>query len=128
MITADPGRRQERLNEVMGLLGREAAPGDLLLSFAPHVFAELPDTLALGLPAPALAARLRDHYDFFARSIPPSTQLYRGLPGLHVVVRNLDHFSRFLLDKLLAQAEVDDVNSSFVLRTVKRAQGLALGD
>ena len=90
MITADPGRRQERLNEVMGLLGREAAPGDLLLSFAPHVFAELPDTLALGLPAPALAARLRDHYDFFARSIPPSTQLYRGLPGLHVVVRNPD--------------------------------------
>ena len=45
---------------------------------------------------------------------------------LHVVVRNLDHFSRFLLDRLLAQAEVDDVNSSFVLRTVKRAQGLAL--
>ena len=43
MITADPGRRQERLNEVMGLLGREAAPGDLLLSFAPHVFAGLPD-------------------------------------------------------------------------------------
>lgn len=45
---------------------------------------------------------------------------------LHVVVRNLEHFSRFLLDKLLAQAEVDDVNSSFVLRTVKRAQALPL--
>ena len=44
---------------------------------------------------------------------------------LHVVVRNLDHFSGFLLDKLLAQAEVADVNSSFVLRTVKRAPGLA---
>ncbi|HQY50099.1 MAG TPA: Lrp/AsnC family transcriptional regulator, partial [Thermomonas sp.] len=36
------------------------------------------------------------------------------------------HFSRFLLDKLLAQAEVADVNSSFVLRTVKRAQGLSM--
>ena len=34
--------------------------------------------------------------------------------------------SRFLLDKLLAQAEVADVNSSFVLRTVKRAQGLSM--
>lgn len=45
---------------------------------------------------------------------------------LHVVVRDLEHFSRFLLDKLLAQAEVDDVNSSFVLRTVKRAQALPL--
>lgn len=45
---------------------------------------------------------------------------------LHVIVRDLDHFSRFLLDKLLAQAQVDDVNSSFVLRTVKRAQALPL--
>ena len=45
---------------------------------------------------------------------------------LHVVVGGLEHFSRFLLDKLLAQAEVADVNSSFVLRTVKRAQGFAM--
>jgi Lrp/AsnC family leucine-responsive transcriptional regulator len=44
---------------------------------------------------------------------------------LHVVVRDLEHFSRFLLDKLLAQAEVADVNSSFVLRTVKRTQALS---
>ena len=45
---------------------------------------------------------------------------------LQVVVRDLEHFSRFLLDKLLAQAEVADVNTSFVLRTVKRAQALPL--
>jgi Lrp/AsnC family leucine-responsive transcriptional regulator len=45
---------------------------------------------------------------------------------LHVVVTGLEHFSRFLLDNLLAQAEVDDVNSSFVLRTVKHAQALSL--
>lgn len=45
---------------------------------------------------------------------------------LHVIVAGLEHFSRFLLDKLLAQAEVADVNSSFVLRTVKGFSGLPL--
>src|SRR5690606_9117754 len=38
---------------------------------------------------------------------------------LHIYVRDLDHFSAFLLDKLLNAAGVADVNSSFVLRTVK---------
>ncbi|MFT4197338.1 MAG: Lrp/AsnC family transcriptional regulator [Pseudoxanthomonas sp.] len=46
---------------------------------------------------------------------------------LHVQVRDLEHFSRFLLDRLLAQAGVADVNSSFVLRTIKADTGLPLG-
>ena len=46
---------------------------------------------------------------------------------LHVVVQDLEHFSRFLLDRLLNQAGVADVNSSFVLRTVKAFRGLPLG-
>lgn len=45
---------------------------------------------------------------------------------LHVVVQDLEHFSRFLLDKLLNAAGVADVNSSFVLRAVKTNGGLAL--
>ena len=45
---------------------------------------------------------------------------------LHVVVSDLEHFSRFLLDHLLNDAGVADVNSSFVLRTVKAARGLPL--
>jgi Lrp/AsnC family leucine-responsive transcriptional regulator len=45
---------------------------------------------------------------------------------LQVAVRDLDHFSRFLLDRLLTQAGVADVNSSFVLRTVKAFRGLPL--
>ncbi len=45
---------------------------------------------------------------------------------LQVVVRDLDHFSRFLLDRLLNQPAVEDVNSSFVLRTVKAWRGLPL--
>ncbi|MCI1711238.1 MAG: Lrp/AsnC family transcriptional regulator [Chiayiivirga sp.] len=45
---------------------------------------------------------------------------------LHVVVADLDHFSRFLLDHLLNAAGVADVSTSFVLRAVKQAQGLPL--
>ncbi|HVF34285.1 MAG TPA: Lrp/AsnC family transcriptional regulator [Candidatus Saccharimonadia bacterium] len=44
---------------------------------------------------------------------------------LHVYVEDLDHFSRFLLDRLLASG-VSDVNSSFVLRTVKHTRVLPL--
>jgi Lrp/AsnC family leucine-responsive transcriptional regulator len=45
---------------------------------------------------------------------------------LRIVVQDLEHFSRFLLDRLLNQAGVADVNSSFVLRTVKASGGLPL--
>ena len=46
---------------------------------------------------------------------------------LQVVVQDLEHFSRFLLDRLLNNAGVADVNSSFVLRTVKQTRALPLG-
>jgi Lrp/AsnC family leucine-responsive transcriptional regulator len=46
---------------------------------------------------------------------------------MHVYVADLAHFSRFLLDQLLNDAGVADVNSSFVLRTVKRSPSLPLG-
>lgn len=45
---------------------------------------------------------------------------------LHVFVADLQDFSRFLLDRLLNAAGVADVNSSFVLRTVKRSAALPL--
>jgi Lrp/AsnC family transcriptional regulator, leucine-responsive regulatory protein len=45
---------------------------------------------------------------------------------LQVSVADLEHFSRFLLDTLLASAAVADVNTSFVLRTVKADRGLPL--
>ncbi|HEY8586784.1 MAG TPA: Lrp/AsnC family transcriptional regulator [Rhodanobacter sp.] len=45
---------------------------------------------------------------------------------LHVYVADLKDFSRFLLDHLLNAAGVADVNSSFVLRTVKRSPSLPL--
>lgn len=45
---------------------------------------------------------------------------------LQVYVHDLEHFSRFLLDRLLNASGVADVNSSFVLRTVKGFTGLPL--
>ena len=61
---------------------------ELLRSFAPVVYAALPDSVALGLSAEALTRRMLDYYRFFVREFPPPTQVYRGLPGIHVVVRN----------------------------------------
>ncbi|NDK38861.1 Lrp/AsnC family transcriptional regulator [Pseudoxanthomonas gei] len=46
---------------------------------------------------------------------------------LQVVVQDLEHFSSFLLDKLINATGVADVNSSFVLRTVKQTRALPLG-
>lgn len=45
---------------------------------------------------------------------------------LHVMVQDLEHFSQFLLDRLLNASGVADVNSSFVLRTVKAFRGVPL--
>ena len=45
---------------------------------------------------------------------------------MHVVVSDLEHFSRFLLDRLLNESGVADVNSSFVLRTVKQTRELPI--
>ncbi|HVR71428.1 MAG TPA: NAD-glutamate dehydrogenase domain-containing protein [Vicinamibacteria bacterium] len=90
MITSDPHQRAAKLAQVREILTRQAAAEDreLLLSFASVVFAETPDRVALGLSPDALAARLMDQFRFVVREMPPPTQLYKGLPGLHVVARN----------------------------------------
>ncbi|HEV7500102.1 MAG TPA: hypothetical protein VGQ33_08875, partial [Vicinamibacteria bacterium] len=90
MITADPGRRAARLDELKGALARRATPEDrdLLLSFAPVVFSGMPDRIALGLPTEALATRMLAAFRFVAREIPHAIQLYKGLPGIHVSARN----------------------------------------
>jgi Lrp/AsnC family leucine-responsive transcriptional regulator len=92
--------------------------------------------LGLGLHA-FVRVQLRQHdpqtVEAFARSVNEWDEVVacNALTGdmdslLQVVVRDLDHFSRFLLDRLLGQAGVEDVNSSFVLRTVKPMRGLPL--
>jgi glutamate dehydrogenase len=90
MVHGDPQQRSARLAEVTEILKREAPPEDrdLLLGLAPVLFAAMPERLALGLPAPAVAARLAFHFRFVVREMPPAHQLYKGLPGIHVSVRN----------------------------------------
>lgn len=95
-----------------------------------------PEHLGLGLQA-FVRVQLRQHdpqtVEAFARSVNEWDEVVacNALTGdmdylLQVMVRDLDHFSRFLLDRLLGQAGVADVNSSFVLRTVKPMRGLPL--
>jgi glutamate dehydrogenase len=90
MLSTDSQLRAARLAEILEILGQKAAPEDreLVLALAPVVFAEMPDRLVLGLPAPAVAARLLSHFKFIAREMPPAHQLYKGLPGIHVAARN----------------------------------------
>jgi glutamate dehydrogenase len=92
MITSDPQQKGTKLAQVMEILGRQAAAEDrdLLLAFAPVVFADTPDRVALGLSAEALAVRLYEQFRFVAREMPSATQLYKGLPGLHVKAHNPD--------------------------------------
>jgi glutamate dehydrogenase len=92
MITADPTKRAQILDEVQRIVADTAAAGDrdLLQSLASVVLAEMPDSVVFRLPAPALAARLGEYFRFIAHTMPPEVQLYRGLPGLHVAVRNCD--------------------------------------
>ncbi len=90
MITADPKGRAERLNALVESLRRDtpAADRELLMQLLPSLFDEMPDRVALGLPLPALAARILGHFRFLVREMPPAYQLYKGLPGIHVWARN----------------------------------------
>jgi glutamate dehydrogenase len=90
MITTDPQLRAARLDELLGLLRATASAEDreLLLAFAPAIYAELPDSLALGMSSAVLAARLHEHFRFVVREMPHAIQLYKGLPGIHVLARN----------------------------------------
>ena len=95
-----------------------------------------PERVGLGLQA-FVRVQLRQHdpdtVDAFASFVNAWDEVVacHALTGdmdylLQVAVRDLEHFSRFLLDRLLGQAGVADVNSSFVLRTVKPMRGLPL--
>ena len=95
-----------------------------------------PERIGLGLQA-FVRVQLRQHdpetVDAFAAFVNDWDEVVscHALTGdmdylLQVAVRDLEHFSHFLLDRLLNQAGVDDVNSSFVLRTVKAFRGMPL--
>lgn len=93
------------------------------------------DPVAIGLDLMSFVrVQLREHnteaveaFIAFVRQWPEVVSAY-ALTGdmdylLQIAVRDLEHFSKFLLDRLLNNASVADVNTSFVLRTVKRFGG-----
>jgi len=90
MITSDSEKREKTLSRILAILDDRTSEEDcsLIRSFAPVVFAEMPDRIALQLSPECLAERILNHFHFVAREMPPTTQLYRGLPGLHVRVTN----------------------------------------
>jgi hypothetical protein len=90
MVHGDPQQRSARLAEVTSHPEAGGVPGGPRAPPRPRpvLFAGMP---ALGWPSsspPAVAARLREHFRFVAREMPPSHQLYKGLPGIHVSVWN----------------------------------------
>ncbi len=90
MITTDRSKREAKQSQTLEILGARASAEDrdLLVAFAPVVFAETPDRIALKMTPEALAERIYRHFQFVTREMPPPTQLYRGVPGIHVKVHN----------------------------------------
>ncbi|HBK55122.1 MAG TPA: AsnC family transcriptional regulator, partial [Xanthomonadales bacterium] len=94
-------------------------------------YAALVDGKRIGLGLEAFVrVQLRDHSSAVVDAFVARVQHWEdviachALTGemdylLHVMVEDLEHFSRFLLDRLLNDAGVADVNSSFVLREIK---------
>lgn len=96
------------------------------------------DPAAVGLGLSAFVRVQLEHHDSlsverFVRKVNAWDEVVacHALSGdmdylLHVFVADLDHFSAFLLDRLLNARGVADVNSSVVLRTVKRSRSFPL--
>lgn len=95
-----------------------------------------PTALGLGLTAFVRLQLARHDADSIARFVTRLDQwdevvACHALTGdmdylLQVVVADLEHFSRFLLDRVLHDGDVADVNTSFVLRAVKDRGALPL--
>lgn len=92
MITRDPQRRERIIAGVLGQLQQRAVPEDreLIASFARVLLAETPDRILFLFPSEILAERVLRAFQFVAREMPPSTQLFKGPPGIHVSVHNPD--------------------------------------
>lgn len=108
-------RRVQRL-EADGVIAgyrAELSPAALGLGLAAFVRVQLRSHDSKDVEA--FVARVRDFPEVIACHALTGDMDYL----LHVVVVDLEHFSRFLLDRLLAGGMVADINSSFVLRTVK---------
>ncbi len=96
MITADPARRELLLAEVRQRALAVASESDrpLMDALVPAVIGQVPDSLAFRLSPETFAVRMGEYLHFLCHTMPPGVQLYKGLPGLHVSVRNPDADAR----------------------------------
>jgi glutamate dehydrogenase len=90
MITEDPEKRAQITSRVIEILERKASAEDrpLVSSFAPVILAEASDSILFKLSPEIMAARLLRHFNFVVHEVPPSIQLFKGPPGIHVSVYN----------------------------------------
>ena len=90
MISVSAEEKARKLDGVLELLQEKVGEDDwnIVSSFARVLYESLPEWMVQGITSSDLADRVWDNYHFFAKELPPPTQLYRGLPGLHVAVRN----------------------------------------
>jgi len=115
-------RRVQRL-ETEGLIaGYRAVLDPLKLGYGLQAFVRLQLARHDAASVEAFVARVADWEEVIACHALTGEMDYL----LHVMVQDLDHFSRFLLDRVLRPGDVADVNSSFVLRAVKAGGVLPL--
>jgi glutamate dehydrogenase len=90
MITQDPEKRAQISSQITEILSRKAPPEDrdLVLSFAPVILSVTSDRILFLLQPEALAERVLGHFNFIVHEVPPSIQLFKGPPGIHVSVFN----------------------------------------
>ena len=90
MITEDPEKRAQITARVIQILASKASPEDerLVASFAPVILEEASDRILFMLPPEVMAERLLRHFNFIVHDVPPSIQLFKGPPGIHVSVYN----------------------------------------
>ena len=91
-MTRDPESKAQVISQIMDIIGRRAPAEDrdLILSFAPVIISSAADRIFFLFPPEILAERLLRHYQFVVKDMPPSYQLFKGLPGIHVSVHNPD--------------------------------------
>ena len=90
MLSVSAEDKARKLDEILEHLQktRPDENWELLQSFARVVYDGIPEWMVTGIDARELGERLWDNFRFFVKELPPPNQLYRGLPGLHVVARH----------------------------------------
>jgi len=87
-------------------------------------------TVFVGIEAPDHSSDWREDFARAVEGIPEIMEVYR-MAGemdylLRILVRDMEHYARFLRDTLLAHPAVQDCKTSFVLERVKSAGAVSV--